>query len=217
MNPLNQVRESAKWICSRALNVKIIHNQVQHTASQIDDQQLSKICSPHAFDHEIHYFDGGPLTAQYLLILDCINFCFWPENGLEYEHLAKGLKESVEKDSQILDADKLMRINGQQLRSIVNWNKELPLEEERVRLIQEVGYVLNQKYQGEARNLILAAEESAVKLVNLVVANFPGFRDHCIYKGKQSTRRLTGNGNIGILKRASIQGRSSDRDCGRKC
>lgn len=26
----------------------------------------------------IHYFDNGPLTVQYLLVLDTLNFCFWP-------------------------------------------------------------------------------------------------------------------------------------------
>lgn len=31
-------------------------------------------------------------TAQYLLVLDALNFCFWPQPGLEYEHLARGLK-----------------------------------------------------------------------------------------------------------------------------
>ena len=27
---------------------------------------------------DVHFNDGGPLTAQYLLVLDAINFCFWP-------------------------------------------------------------------------------------------------------------------------------------------
>jgi hypothetical protein len=26
----------------------------------------------------IHFFDNGPLTAQYLLVVDALNFCFWP-------------------------------------------------------------------------------------------------------------------------------------------
>lgn len=26
----------------------------------------------------IHYFDEGPLTVQYLFVLDTLNFCFWP-------------------------------------------------------------------------------------------------------------------------------------------
>ena len=40
----------------------------------------------------MHFFDGGPKTMQYLLAVDTINFAFWPEHGLEYEHLARGLK-----------------------------------------------------------------------------------------------------------------------------
>jgi hypothetical protein len=26
---------------------------------------------------ELHYCDRGPLTAQYLLVVDTLNFCFW--------------------------------------------------------------------------------------------------------------------------------------------
>ena len=47
------------------------------------------VCCLHA---ELHYIDGSPLTLQYLLAVDTINFCFWPQPGLEYEHLARGLK-----------------------------------------------------------------------------------------------------------------------------
>lgn len=33
------------------------------------------------WDYEgIHYFDNGPLTVQYLFVLDALNFCFWPGN-----------------------------------------------------------------------------------------------------------------------------------------
>ena len=41
---------------------------------------------------DLHYIDGGPNTVQYLLAVDTINFCFWPQPGLEYEHLARGFK-----------------------------------------------------------------------------------------------------------------------------
>lgn len=26
---------------------------------------------------ELHFCDGGPMTAQYLLVVDALNFCFW--------------------------------------------------------------------------------------------------------------------------------------------
>ncbi len=48
---------------------------------------------------ELHFIDGGPLTVLYLLCVDAINFCFWPQCGLEYEHLARGLK--------VLNADRM--------------------------------------------------------------------------------------------------------------
>jgi hypothetical protein len=40
---------------------------------------------PIKWDFEgIHYFDNGPLTAQYMLVLDTLNFCFWPGNFPEF-------------------------------------------------------------------------------------------------------------------------------------
>lgn len=41
---------------------------------------------------DIHLVGRGPLTAQYTLVLDALNFCFWPAQDLEYEDLAKGLR-----------------------------------------------------------------------------------------------------------------------------
>lgn len=35
----------------------------------------------------IHYFDNGPLTVQYLFVLDALNFCFWPGMLLITSHL----------------------------------------------------------------------------------------------------------------------------------
>ena len=46
-------------------------------------------------------------VALYIMVLDCINFCFWPDNDmgtnskrnlLEYEHLAEALKRLAEQD-----------------------------------------------------------------------------------------------------------------------
>ena len=41
---------------------------------------------------DLHLVGQGDLSAQYTLVLDALNFCFWPEKGLEYEHMARGLK-----------------------------------------------------------------------------------------------------------------------------
>jgi len=46
----------------------------------------------------------------------------------------------------------------------------------------QVGAGLLEGYSGQAANLIAAAGGSAARLVQLVTAAFPGFRDHAIYR-----------------------------------
>lgn len=133
----------------------------------------------------IHYFDNGPLTIQYLFVLDALNFCFWPDADLHYDHLAAGLKSALMADKSVFDADRLENITGPDLRTILHWPRELPLEDERARLLQEVGVELKRSFDGKAANLVVAANGSAVTLVNMIASHFPGFRDHCVYKGHQ--------------------------------
>lgn len=55
------------WIVSNLLGIKRL---VEHIDGKLP---------PIKWDFEgIHYFDNGPLTAQYMLVLDTLNFCFWP-------------------------------------------------------------------------------------------------------------------------------------------
>jgi hypothetical protein len=49
----------------------------------------------------------------------------------------------------------------------------------------QVGSQLQQHFKGQAAELIAAAQQSAVALMQLVASHFPGFRDHCIYRGRQ--------------------------------
>ncbi|GKV53432.1 hypothetical protein SLEP1_g59958, partial [Rubroshorea leprosula] len=96
------------------------------------------------WDYEgIHYFDNGPLTVQYLLVLDALNFCFWPDKDLTYDHLASGLKEALLNDKSAFDADRLQQYTGLQLRELLKWPRPLPLEDERVRLLHEVKSAFN--------------------------------------------------------------------------
>lgn len=46
----------------------------------------------------------------------------------------------------------------------------------------QVGAGLLDQYDGQATNLITAAAGSAAKLLQLVTAAFPGFRDHAVYR-----------------------------------
>ncbi|KAK4346654.1 hypothetical protein RND71_032993 [Anisodus tanguticus] len=136
----------------------------------------------------IHYFDNGPLTVQYLLVLDTLNFWFWPDEVMSYDHLASGLKVTLESDKSTFDADRLQKYTGPQLRKMLNWPRPLPLEDERV------GLELERSFEGKTSKLVKSCDKSAAKLVALIARHFPGFRDHTVYKGHQ----------IFLYKRAQI-------------
>lgn len=68
-----------------------------------------------------------------------LNFCFWPEDELEYEHLAGSLKQALLADPGALDAARLASIDGPGVRALLGWPRALPLEAERARLLREVG------------------------------------------------------------------------------
>lgn len=46
----------------------------------------------------------------------------------------------------------------------------------------KVGEGLLEGFGGRAVHLVHAADQSAGRLVALITATFPGFRDHCVYK-----------------------------------
>lgn len=93
------------------------------------------------FDHQLHYWDEGQPEAvlQYLLAVDTLNFCFWPDGELEYGQLAGGLRDTLLADPGALDAERLAAIDGTGVRRLLRWPRALPLEGERARLLREVG------------------------------------------------------------------------------
>jgi hypothetical protein len=130
-----------------------------------------------------HYTEKNSLTAQYVFVLDALNFCFWPATGLEYEQLATSLRDVLTSDPGAFNGNKLRSIDSTQLQS---WfpTHSLPQLDERVVRLQELGSVLEEDYGGLAINMAAAADGSGEKLVRLVIEKVPGFRDTTIYKGR---------------------------------
>lgn len=69
-----------------------------------------------------------------------------------------------------------------------------PLIDERVQCLREVGTKLVCDYDGSFERCIQAAAGSAVALLQLIVREFPCFRDEAMYGGRR----------VSILKRAQI-------------
>lgn len=66
--------------------------------------------------------------------------------------------------------------------------------EERWRILQECGKILNEKFDGAFLNCLEQANQNAQKLLNLIVTNFPAFRDEAVFEGR----------TVSLYKRAQI-------------
>lgn len=63
--------------------------------------------------------------------------------------------------------------------------ESMPLLKERLDALHEVGKILLRDWRGSFENVVAKANGSAVKLVQLIVDNFPPFRDVSTFRGHQ--------------------------------
>ena len=201
-DPLFCVRNSAQWIEKHASHVRIDHEALAVVASHWDRSGLLQSRGT-SFDRQLHYVDDDrpALTVQYLLFVDALNWCFWPdhepgagEEAFEYEHLAGGLKKSMEADSKSLDCNRLVKLDGAGLRALLHWPRDIPCEAERVRVLRQTAGCLRRSFGGSALALVESARGSASVLVDLVTTTFPAFRDAAVYRGR----------HVAFMKRAQI-------------
>lgn len=162
-----------------------------------------------------HFFDGTQRTLNWLLVLDALNFCFWPDKGQErwqidyhgetlggYWAEAAALTRAVEEGYPLWDADYLSELSIGDLRHILRGIPsqqhkqpiEIPLLEARLNNAREVGRVLLARYDGQFANVIEEAGGSAVTLALLLAEHFPSFRDVAVFRGQE----------VRFLKRAQI-------------
>lgn len=132
--PVQSVLDTCQFVVESAVSVQIDPKAVQRfcgeVASETDLVALRKELEWEACGW--HFSDGGPLTAQYVFVLDSLNFCFWPVEGFEYEQLAASLRDKLVKNPSAFSASALTQLTAVELQS---WfpSHELPNCAERVR------------------------------------------------------------------------------------
>jgi hypothetical protein len=143
---------------------------------------------------EHHFVDGTERTANWLLVLDALNFSFWGEPrwkvqvGSEtldgYRALAAALKRAVEEGVPITDAEYLSTLTMADLAQVLRGEGTIPMLERRLENLHEVGEVLLAKYRGSFANLVESCGGSAVRLIDRLVTDFLSFDDVAEFEGR---------------------------------
>ena len=194
LNALAQTIAAAVSSSSSPAFIEWDEHEWHYTAS-------SDICRTHFTPEE-----REERVALYILTLDALNFCFWPAPGLEYEHLATALKLIAQQDEQelvlnnssllstagnwnsqnyALSPVNLSTITSEKLHQMLKPHlpagvDTLPNLDERCRLCNEVGTGLLYHFNGSVLAMIQQAQQSAERLVQIIVNTFSGFRDTVI-------------------------------------
>ena len=154
-----------------------------------------------------HFFDGTERSVNWLLLLDALNFCFWAEKdqprwNIEYQGEvlngywaeAAALTRAVEEAIPLWDAEYLFHISDEEVAHIFRGEHTIPLFEQRVHHMHEIGRVLLERYDGQFARAIEQAGRSAVRLASLLADHFPSFHDVASYRKRE----------VRFLKRAQI-------------
>ena len=189
-----EVLETAKNVSEKSRHVRINHEALKKFA-----QELAESSTPTpTWDAWHHFIGNDEETVAYLLVVDSVNFCFWPPSGGKkweisyrgknysgYYGLAVSLKRALESKIPLTDASFLASLTLKQVKDVLAGTGVLQLMEERLNNLQELGRVLLEKYKGQASDLVAAAGGSAIKLVGMLAADFPSFRDQATYQGQK--------------------------------
>ncbi len=196
-----RVRASCAHVVAHASHVTIDDAALTRFTAELAPLALTPpLWSAGSFHYDADAAAGGPLTAQYVFVLDALNWCFWPSTtGAEYDALAGGLRDALAADARAFDADALARATAA---TVARWTRAphaLPFLEERAARVREVGAVLGARFGGLAANVVRAARGSAARLAELVAEHFVGFRDEAVFVDRDGAPR-----QVFFYKRAQI-------------
>jgi hypothetical protein len=185
----NPVRIGSRWVMRRSRWVGVDRAGISTLAARMRD--LPAV----TWDRRYHFCGEEELTLRYLLVLDALNFCFWPCSSATgekwsvpgpkgqrltgYFALAYALRRAAEADALFFETRALATTDAARLRAVLG---EVPLLPWRVRGMREVGEALIRF--GSAQEFFAPAQGSCRNLVELVTAQLPMFRDAALYEGR---------------------------------
>jgi hypothetical protein len=186
------VLDSTRRVMDAARHVRIDREAVERLAARLADRGVEAPewrVWPHWWPDQ----EGSPLAADYVLVLDALNFCFWGEPRWRVEYagkvldgywaLAACLRRALEASVPLLDPAYLAAFDERAARDLFAGQHEIPLLPERIANLREVGRGL-QAAGGSFATTIEAAGGSGERLVQAVIRRFPSFDDTATYDGQ---------------------------------
>ena len=198
-DPLNVLRSTAA-VVRQAEDVSIDMDAISATAGRI----ARSGAAPPAWNTHYHFTGDERSVASFVLVLDTLNYCFWPEPRWVFDYegeslngywaLASSLKTAIRAGRPILDAGYLCEICSDDLAELLGGRHRLALMDQRAAGLRELGRLALDRFDGDLAAIVESAGGDAGRLVETVRDCLPSFRDCVEYRGA----------TVWLLKRAQI-------------
>lgn len=189
---MNQVLETTRFVVQNAKHVKINKEAIVSFCKSFEDKPFK------------HWITEAPVDLcqqglderlNFLLLFNSISFCYWGEPKWAIDYKGKKydgswamiccIARALDEKKPVFDPDYLAGLSKEELASILRGNVEIPLLNQRLRILNEVGSVLKKKFGSKFKNLIEQADHDGLALVELILKNFKSFEDSSFYNGKK--------------------------------
>lgn len=131
-----------------------------------------------------------------MAVFNSISFSYWgdPYWNVEYKgklytrgswSLIASIFRAIEEWKNILNPKFLSTISKEELAIILRGNIEIPLLEERVKILNELWNILLEKFDGKFSKIIEKANFNAIELLNIILDSFSSFQDSEYYKSRK--------------------------------
>ncbi|XP_066260299.1 queuosine 5'-phosphate N-glycosylase/hydrolase [Euwallacea similis] len=190
-------KESAKYIAENSSNVTIKFEGITKLGDVLLNELNSGHLKPENFGQtEVHPKAKDKHALDWLFVVDTLNFCFWHNEGEEgwkvegysgYYALCAAINRALKENIDILNPKFYSSLTEAQLKNILRSDTKVkvPLLSERVKCLHEVGTALLENFEGTFEIVVKQSENSAKKLLELIVNNFKCFQDVATYKNQE--------------------------------
>ncbi|KAM4626163.1 queuosine 5'-phosphate N-glycosylase/hydrolase isoform 1-T2 [Discoglossus pictus] len=202
MSALLSPRESGKFITENSKDVFVESEGVKSLAQKLFDKINKNEITLAGWKslHELNPQGSGEDAVNWVFFADTLNFSFWSESedhkylvkykGKEYSgywSFCAAMNRALDEGIPITSASYYSTISLDQLKHVLRSDSGVPIPmiEERLQILHQTGKILIDKFGGSFLNCIKMSEKSAVRLMELVVKNFPSYVDVGTFQGQK--------------------------------
>ncbi|KAJ5070226.1 queuosine salvage protein [Anaeramoeba ignava] len=190
----NKVKNSAKFISENSKHVKINLEKIQNCSTfLLSFLKEKKLDISNWHNHPLHPSESNEKTLDWIFLVDTLNFAFWSNFIVKYKEnqysgysaLLAAINRAIDNTIPITQPEFLSKITLLDVEKIFHSESEqILLIDKRCEFMNQLGQVVLKKFNGKFINVVRNAQNDAEKLLDLIIENFPSFRDESVYKNQ---------------------------------